>query len=141
MQSYLCDVIKTYHFTVFKKKRGEGWNKKKGKQKVKSDLLLGDLGNQMYSQKYHTVRTRTWSTTQHIRKHPKKRAGNPIFRLCMRAPEGPPKGHVISGQNTRKKGGKSNFRLHMRALEGTLSGSRHFWQPYQYWSYSMVLLL
>jgi hypothetical protein len=72
-------------------------------------------------------KTRTWSTTQHIRKHPKKRAGNPIFRLCMRAPEGPPKGHVISGQNTRKKGGKSNFRLHMRALEGTLSGSRHFW--------------
>jgi hypothetical protein len=29
----------------------------------------------------------------------------------MRAPEGPLRGHVISGQNTRKKGGKSNFWL------------------------------
>jgi hypothetical protein len=66
---------------------------------MQTDLLLGDLGNQIEIPHSENADVEYYTTYP---KTSEKSTGNPSFRLRMHSRE-PLRGQVISGQNTRKK--------------------------------------
>jgi len=84
---------------------------------MQTDLLLGDLGNQIEIPHSENADVEYYTTYP---KTSEKSTGNPNFWLRMHSRE-PLRCQVISGQNTRKK--QRETRLRMRAPKRTPSGS------------------
>jgi hypothetical protein len=84
MQRYLCDVIKKHFIFPYLKKNQK--HKKKIKKKTKTKNEKKTKAKKQMKKK----RTRTWITTQHIRKHHKKGLETPTSRsACVHPMESP----------------------------------------------------